>query len=220
MRTLSIALMMAVCASATVARAQQPQATDPEAAKARSLYDQGMARFQLEEYAQAISKWEEGFRIKPVPEFLYNIAQAYRLSKQSDKALSFYKKFLHMKPDAANREEVERHIRELSAVVNAQERTSTAPPTGPITPGSAATTTPEPAPTAAEPAATTATPAPQSSTQAELARGAPEKKPLTKKPWFWAVVGGGAAVVVVAVVVGVVVGTRGNSPNTLPMLRF
>src|SRR5262249_55013584 len=97
MRLLGVGLVTLVLCASGVARAQAA-AADDDATKARALFDKGMAHFHLEEYPQAIDKWEAGFRVKPVPEFLYNIAQAYRLSKQPDKALSFYKKYLHMKP--------------------------------------------------------------------------------------------------------------------------
>ena len=213
-------LLAALLVSAGVARAQQPPTAD--AVEAHALFDKGMAHFHLEEYPQAIQKWEEGFRIKPVPEFLYNIAQAYRLSKQADKALSFYKKFLRMRPDAPNRAEVEHHIRDLNRLVNEQERTSNAPPTAPIPQSDAPSTgsappvaeTPPPPATVPAPVVTTAPPA-----GADLT-AQPAEKPVTKRAWFWAVVGGGAAIVVAAVVVGVVVGTHGDSTKTLPTLRF
>src|SRR5262245_1593718 len=81
---------------------------DARAALAKRSYETGMAHFQLEEWDQAIASWEEGFRAKPVPQFLYNIAQAYRLSKRYEKALTFYRKYLRMDARAPNREEVER----------------------------------------------------------------------------------------------------------------
>jgi tetratricopeptide (TPR) repeat protein len=210
------------------ARAQG--AADDDSAKARALFDKGMAHFHLEEYQQAIEKWEEGFRVKPVPEFLYNVAQAYRLSKQPEKALSFYKKYLRMKPDAPNRPEVERHVRELNRIVSEQERSAAAPPRGMIKPGSKQPTEPEPT-TPPPPQPETVTTPPPPPPQPETATTPPPRGdltqqpttsevPVTKRKWFWPVIGAGAAVVVVAVVVGAVVGTRGDSTKTLPMLRF
>jgi len=201
-------------------------ADDDDTAKARSLFEKGMAHFQLEEYDAAIDKWQAGFRLKPVPEFLYNIAQAYRLWKQPDKALSFYRKYLSMRPDAPNRPEVERHMRSMERLVNEQERAASAPPTVPMTPNGAAQAPPEnpptsPPPPPAEPPTVAASPAPApapTETNAVSIRSKPER-PITRRPWFWAVVGGAAAVVVAGVVVGVVVGTR-ESTSTLPLLRF
>ncbi len=79
-----------------------PPAESADAAQARALYEKGMARFHLEEYDSAIEMWEAGFRIRPVPELLYNIAQAHRLAKRPDKALGFYQKFLRLNPKAPN----------------------------------------------------------------------------------------------------------------------
>jgi tetratricopeptide (TPR) repeat protein len=196
-------------------------AEEDEGTRARMLFERGMAHFQLEEYTAAIAKWEDGFRLKPVPEFLYNIAQAYRLSKQSEKALSFYKKFLRLKPEAANRAEVENHIRELSRLVSEQDRTANLPPTQPITPGKKRPVEePEIAPSApGTPAAQPEAPA-QPSTPVATVEKKPDKEPVTKKKWFWPVIGSVAGVVVIAVVVGAVVGTSGDSMRTIPGVSF
>ena len=71
-------------------------AKDERAVLAKRHYETGMAHYQLEEWDQAVAEWETGFRTKPAPQFLYNIAQAYRLSKRPDKALNFYQKYLRM----------------------------------------------------------------------------------------------------------------------------
>src|SRR6185503_6340136 len=83
----------------------------------RALADERVpeAQRRLEAYDKAIDEWEAGYRLKPAPQFLYNIAQAYRLSKRPDKALSFYQKYLKLSPHAENRPEVERHITALTA---------------------------------------------------------------------------------------------------------
>ena len=101
-----------------------------------------MAHFRLDEYDAAVKEWEAGFRARPSPQFLYNIAQAYRLSKQYDKALSFYKKYLYMQPDAPNRAEVENHIAVLTKLVSDQQAVATSPPVQPLP--SQETKTPEP----------------------------------------------------------------------------
>jgi iron complex outermembrane receptor protein len=212
------------------ARAQQP-AGDDRAAQANQHYQSGMAHFHLEEWDAAIEEWQAGFRIKPVPEFLYNIAQAYRLSKRWEKSLSFYQKYLRMAPNAPNRAEVERHIATLNKLIAEQGTAGSSPPTGPIEPETGRSTAsatrpapaappPEPKPSpvvSAPPPATTATPA--ATPSAEVTAHAPEKS-ITKKGWFWGVMGGVAAVVVAGVIVGVVLGTNSDSTKTLPLVRF
>src|SRR5437660_1514332 len=60
MRSIVVVLGLVV-ALASVARAQDDVST-----QARTLYERGMAHFQLAEYDDAIAKWQEGFRPKPV----------------------------------------------------------------------------------------------------------------------------------------------------------
>jgi tetratricopeptide (TPR) repeat protein len=212
-----LAILACLTAFVPLARAQ----TDDRAAQAKQHYETGMAHFQLEEWDKAIEEWEAGFRAKPVPQFLYNIAQAYRLSKRPEKALAFYQKYLHMDPKAPNKAEVDRHIASLTKVVAEQQKTASAPPTEPM-PKPAETTPvkPPPAVVVTPPAASTAAPAPEA-THADLTASAPQKTPITKKAWFWGVIAGVGVVVVAGVVVGVVLGTSsGDSTKILPVVRF
>ncbi|MCU1282243.1 MAG: hypothetical protein JWM53_5789, partial [bacterium] len=191
---LALALLVAL---PSPARAGDDNAT----AVARDAYDKGMAHYHLEEYDPAIEEWERGFRAKPAPEFLYNIAQAYRLSKRPEKALSFYQKYLRVNPEAKNRDEVERHMATLRDIVEKQKSSAESPPQ---------TTLPTPATTTPAPAATTnPSTAATTTTRGDLV-AQPEQRPVYKKAWFWGVIGGVAAVAVAGVVVGVVYGTRSN----------
>lgn len=253
MPRIAVVSVVFLLASVSAVRAQMPLTPEQQSTMAKQRYEAGMARFRLDEYEPAIAEWKEGFRIKPVPEFLYNIAQAYRLSKQYEQALSFYRKYLSLEPKAANRAEVDRHIATLSKLLEDQKRASTAPPIAPLpterrpgapaptppsTPASptaraeavAATTTAQPrveptttAPTEPPPSPSP-TVSPSSSTPASsanlvVAQPPPQKRPITKQPWFWGVIGGAAVVVVAAVVVGVVVGTQ-DTTRTLPGVSF
>jgi tetratricopeptide (TPR) repeat protein len=212
---------------------------EDDAAEARTLYDRGMAHFRLEEYDQAIDKWQQGFRLRPVPEFLYNIAQAYRLSKRNEKARSFYKKYLDMDPNAPNKAQVLKHIASLDKAIEAEQRASNAPPSdalprsnsgpmrGPANASPPPPTSVEPASPPPPPPLATTTPAVESTpavasdnTLTATAPAPRDRRPVYRKPWFWGVVGGAVVVVGVAVVVGVVVGTGGSSRDTIPAARF
>ncbi len=219
---------------APLARAQPSPPTDERAAQAQRHYENGMGHFQLEEWDKAIDEWKEGFRVKPVPQFLYNIAQAYRLSKRPDPALSFYQKYLRMDPKAANRAEVDRHIVSLTKLIDQQAKSQSAPPVQPLPADTHATAAPEivpppPREPPREPPPPTPAPAPVVTVQpvqAEPAHveltAAPVRKPITKKGWFWGVMGGAIAVVAAGVVVGVVLGTSsgGDSSKILPAAKF
>jgi tetratricopeptide (TPR) repeat protein len=188
-------LLVAVLAlAAPAARADENRpASDENVATATRRYEAGMAHFNLEEWDQAIVDFEAGYRAKPVPEFLYNLGQAYRLSRRPEKAIGFYRRFLYTLPaEATNRAEVERQIATCEHDIAAHKN--------------------EPS-TVTTPANGTAPPA------SSLVAVAPRKTPLTKKRWFWGVIGGAAAVVVGAVVIGAVVGTR-DGQQQLPGVRF
>jgi hypothetical protein len=236
-------LGLSVAATPSVTRAQQPAPGAPapaappsgdRAQEAKQRYETGMAHFQLEEWDAAIEEWQNGFRAKPVPQFLYNIAQAYRLSKRYDKALSYYQKYLRMDPKAPNKAEVDRHVTQLTALIEQEKKTQVAPPVMPIAvkpkaePGATQPKPGEPgAPTEPgtnpqpPPVAVTPQPPAQAPPIVEVKKEPEKPTPITKKKWFWPVVGAGAAVVVAVVVIGVVVGTS-SSDNTrvLPLARF
>jgi tetratricopeptide (TPR) repeat protein len=209
--------ILALVTALTLAVPAVAHAADDDAAVARDAYGKGMAHYHLEEYDAAIAEWERGFRAKPAPEFLYNIAQAYRLSKRPEKALSFYQKYLRVNPDAKNRAEVERHMASLKEIVDKQKSAAESPPQQPMPTPSGPTTAPPPATTTTPPSGTTATAT--ETGRADLV-AQPAEKPVYKKGWFWGVMGGVAAVAVTGVVVGVVYGTKGSGVQTLQDASF
>jgi tetratricopeptide (TPR) repeat protein len=190
-----MALVALVCSIAAAA-----QADPSEKQRAAAAYKAGMAHYQLEEYDAAIEKFQEGFRLEPQPEFLYNIALCYRQSKRPDKALSYFQKFLRMRPNAPNRADVEQQIENMQAAIAAQKNPPPPPP---------------PPPTPSTTPSTTTTP----TENALVATAPPKKKPVYQRGWFWGVVAGGAVVVVGAVVLGVEL-SRSDNAKTLPPLSF
>lgn len=217
------ALVAALLAPAATAHAGEEE---DRAEKARVHYETGMAHFNLEEWDAAIAEWEEGYRVKPVPEFLFNIAQAYRKSQRYERALTFYQSYVRLAPKAPNRAEVERQIEQLKPLAAEEKRNAASypklPPPKPTEPPPATTA---PAPTTPPPASATTSPpsapAPVATAESrpELVAHAPERKPVYKKAWFWAVTIGAVAVVGAGVALGVVYGTRDNT-KVLPPAMF
>src|SRR4051794_8516957 len=147
-----------MCAILCIALAGGPaRADDERVPEAQKRYEAGMASYHLEEYDKAIEEWQAGYRLKPAPQFLYNIAQAYRLSKRPEKALGFYQKYLKLAPKASNRVEVERHIEALNKVVEQQKEAAARPSQQPMPIKSE----PAPPPTTSTPPPTTAETAPR-----------------------------------------------------------
>ena len=163
-----------------------------------------MAHFNLREFAKAIESFEEAYRLKPDPVFLYNLAQSHRLLDQHERALYFYA-YLRTSPDAPNRSEVEGRIATLEKVVATQKEAAKPPDTA-LEPKEPASKTPvaAPTPTATETTIVRAGPAPG------------QKKPVYKQWWLWAIVG----VAAVGVGVGLGVGLSQQGAPSYPALRF
>jgi tetratricopeptide (TPR) repeat protein len=167
----------------------EPTPSPAAEAEAKQLYDQGQALYKLGDWPQAIAKFKAAYVVVHKPFFLFNIAQAYRLSGDFKQALFFYKQFQDEAPDAFNKDEVANQIRALEETLDKQAKTATSPPKGTVPPDSP--------PHAKIPApSTVSAPAP--------ARELPEPssdrpRPIYKKWWFWTGIGvavAGAAAVV------------------------
>src|SRR5437867_1055026 len=113
-----------VCMSAAVS------AKPPRRAEAQRHYDAAVAHYKAQEYAQAAEEFEAAYALKADSEWLYNIAQSYRLAKQPDKALDYYHRYLTAVPDAENRAAVEQRIAEIEKTQAATERTTAPPASG------------------------------------------------------------------------------------------
>ncbi|MEO6955073.1 MAG: hypothetical protein ABI321_24955 [Polyangia bacterium] len=189
---------LAVCAPA----AFHPAHASPASSKseARQRYDAGTRHYNLAEYADALVQFKEGYRLRPDPVFLFNIAQCYRLLSEPEEAATFYRSFLREQPEAPNRADVERMVGEQEAIAHAKrDRAANAER------AKAVVVLPVAPPVAVTPAVDVA-----------LAAPAPaHPKPLVKKPWFWVAVVGGAGVVAAAIVVGVVLGGPRNPHASL-----
>ncbi len=168
--------------------------------------------FALGHYTDAAQSFEKAFELKPDPALLYNAAQAHRLAGNKERALVLYENYLRVYGKREKREEVETRIAELKQAIAHDKAVSVSPPTGTEPVGAAAVAA---APATSVVAPSTALlpppgPEPVSSppvlvsqpTQAES-----DQVSVTRKPWFWAIVGGG---VVAAVIVAIVLASGGT----------
>jgi hypothetical protein len=102
--------------------------------QAKELFNQGTTLFNLGEFDKAIEAWQQGYKEKPDPGFLYNIGQAYRLKGDAAKAIFFYRGYLRNSPKAPNRAEVEAKIATLQKDVTEPKPAPAAPPVTPPAP--------------------------------------------------------------------------------------
>jgi tetratricopeptide (TPR) repeat protein len=110
--------MLAVAAPVVVAPhapAHAAAADDEAAAKkrARRHFERGEKLFALGRFDEALRAYEKAFEEYPAPEFLFNIGQCHRNLGNYDEAIFSFRKYLKLRPDAANREAVEEYIAEL-----------------------------------------------------------------------------------------------------------
>ena len=99
----------------TPARAETAPPTAEARALAREHYDKAVSHFNAGEYAAAAGEFLATHKAVPQPALLYNAAQAYRLGGDREKALEYYRTFLHDAPQAKQRADVERRIGELES---------------------------------------------------------------------------------------------------------
>ena len=140
--------------------------------ESKAAYEEGARHYDLAEYAEALDSFKDAYRAKTDPAFLFNIAQCLRKLGKLEDAATFYRTYLRRAPDAINRVEVERHLRDI------EEQLAAASPAAP--PGAYS---PQAAPAASSPQIDLSThPAPRI-----------EEHPLYKRLWIWTAVGAVAA---------------------------
>ena len=98
-RSLALALTVAVTAmwlATCPAAAGQEQSRKVQA---KEHFLRGSALYAEHAYDKAIKEYVDAFALFPVPDFLFNIAQAYRAKGDGSTALVFYRRYLDKAPD-------------------------------------------------------------------------------------------------------------------------
>jgi hypothetical protein len=155
-RGFALVLCLMLSAGAWAAQAADPPAADADdadRARARQLFRDGTTFFDLQQFDKAIAAWQEAYKVKPDPGFLYNIAQAYRLAGDAPNAIFYYKGYLRHLPKAPNRAEVEQKIASLKQLVDADHGKAAPPPPSAGAPAAPSPAAPMPPSPPAPPAA-------------------------------------------------------------------
>ena len=102
-------------------RRRKKPAADPATAAAKKHYQQGESFFALGEYYKALEEYSAGYKQKPLPAFLFNIAQCHwnigdtaraasdwdKAIESYDRAMFFYQKYLGETKDDLRKESIE-----------------------------------------------------------------------------------------------------------------
>jgi hypothetical protein len=91
-------------------------------------FEEGMKRFNLGDYAEAVDFFKQGYLAKPDPVFLFNLGQCHRMMGDLTTAAREYRSYLRAVPDAENRIAVERFLADSEEEL--KRRAAAVPPTG------------------------------------------------------------------------------------------
>ncbi|HEX6838306.1 MAG TPA: PEGA domain-containing protein, partial [Polyangia bacterium] len=113
-RAIAFAVVVAFVAAELPARAGENAVETPEAAAAKVHYDKAQELYATGSYDEAIAEYEEAYRLKPHPNVLYNIAQAYERLLDYAQSVVWFERYLAEAPkDAVERPIVENRLRIL-----------------------------------------------------------------------------------------------------------
>ena len=108
-------LLVAVALAVPLTAFAEP--TPQQVKQAKAHYAQGKAFLDAKLYDKAVEELEAAYKLSPLPELLFNVAQAYRLANQSAKALAAYQEFLTTTLTGELADEARVHVAELTRAV-------------------------------------------------------------------------------------------------------
>ena len=144
----AIALLIAACFSvAALSPATARGADKGDVRKAREHFRVGEQAFKEGRYQDAYREWQAGYELSPRALFLLNMAHAERRRGDLPNARVLYRRYLLMEPDSKLRGEVEQVLKEIDAVLPAQDGPGTGADQRPpaVAPGSESAIEPPPA---------------------------------------------------------------------------
>jgi hypothetical protein len=155
--------------------------------QSRSYFAIGASHYSLGEYEEAIVAFQAGYRSKPLPLFLFNIAQSARKAGKPELAVDYYRQYLEREPlvTAPQRAEAQLELDRL------RQRLAAQPP--------------------APPARSVAEPAVAAPSLVAISTPAPAPRVRSRR-WIWGVVVG-VVVAGAAVGVGVGLGLQPSPPH-------
>src|SRR3954471_10602850 len=86
----------------------------------RELFQRAEKSFNLGKFPEALADYEAAYEAKPLPAFLFNIAQCHRNMGNYERARFHYRRYLSLEPRSANRALVEDLIAEMTRLLDRQ----------------------------------------------------------------------------------------------------
>jgi hypothetical protein len=104
-----------------------PASADPDPrVEAKAHFLRGQEHQRAGRYDEAIAAYQAAYAAAPMPGFLFNLGQVYRLKGDKRHAVEYYRKYLAAEPNSGPSVEAQQHIQSLSADLVAEEEAARA----------------------------------------------------------------------------------------------
>src|SRR4051812_21228889 len=103
-----------------------PATGAPADKQAREHFQNAENSFNLGRFPDALADYQAAYEAKPLPGFLFNIAQCYRNMQSYDRARFFFRRYLALDPHTPNRRLVEELIAEMTRELDKSEKSEKA----------------------------------------------------------------------------------------------
>jgi tetratricopeptide (TPR) repeat protein len=87
--------------------------TEAQKKEAKGHFEQGRSFYDAGAYDDALREYQAAYKLMPAPQFLFNIAQCFRLKGDKQNAIDYYQKFLDKAPDSPVADEARDYIAKL-----------------------------------------------------------------------------------------------------------
>lgn len=84
-------------------------------AEARAFFLRGVAMFKRKNFEAALQAFQAAFRFAPLPEVAFNLAVTAERLGRTPEAIEFYREYVRLRPNAPDREAVERNVEAMRA---------------------------------------------------------------------------------------------------------
>jgi len=110
-------------AMGALAPAWAKDSKDPKEVEARAAFQEAQTAYDLGKFKEALEGYTRAYELKPLPAFLFNIAQVHRQAHRWERASFFFKRYLDLSPGTpANVQVVKELISECDAKAADEER--------------------------------------------------------------------------------------------------
>ncbi|RKH01062.1 tetratricopeptide repeat protein [Corallococcus sp. CA053C] len=121
-KALGLALTLALGTPFPAVAAESEATSAAAEDQARERFSEGNLAYDLGEFDRALKSFSEAYRLKPLPAFLFNIAQCHRQLNNPSRSAFFYRRYLALSSDEpANADVVRDLIAEMDGRARAQE---------------------------------------------------------------------------------------------------